>query len=59
MTALVVGSTGPVLMVFALVIGFPVVFMASGALVSIVLGHVLWRDGEKRFPRDERVELNR
>lgn len=51
--------TGPALMVFILVVGFPLVFMVSGALVAVILGHVLWRDGEKRFPGDGRVELNR
>lgn len=51
--------TGPVLMVVILVVGFPLLFMVSGALVSVILGHVLWRDGEKRFAGDERVDLNR
>ena len=55
----VVAVIGPVLMVIILVVGLPVAFMASGALVSVVLGQTLWRDGEKRFPGDERVELNR
>lgn len=51
--------TGPIVMVVILDVGLPLLFMVSGALVAVILGHVLWRDGEKQFPGDERAELNR
>jgi hypothetical protein len=39
-------------MVLILVVGFPVVFMIIGAVIAVVLGQSLWRDGERRGASD-------
>ena len=50
---------GAVIMVLILTVVLPVTFMVSGALIAIVLGQSLWRDGESRASRSELVDLNR
>ena len=39
---------GPVIMVLTLVFVLPATFMVLGAILSVVLGQCLWRDGEGR-----------
>jgi hypothetical protein len=51
--------SGALIMVFVLVIGFPLTVMASGAVLAVILGQSLWRDGEERHPGSELVGLNR
>jgi hypothetical protein len=51
--------SGAFIMVFVLVIGFPLTVMASGSVLAVILGQSLWRDGEDRHPGSELVELNR
>ena len=46
------------MMVFVLVVGFPVVVMATGAVLAAILGQSLWRDGEDRHCGSELVGLN-
>lgn len=50
---------GPLIMVFVLVAGLPVAFLASGTVLSVILGQTLWRDGEDRHRGSELVALNR
>ena len=50
---------GALIMVFVLVVGFPVVFLATGAVLAAILGQSLWRDGEDRHHGSELVDLNR
>lgn len=51
--------TGALMMVFVLVIGFPLTVMASGVVLAVILGQSLWRDGEDRHSGSELMELNR
>lgn len=51
--------TGAILIVIVLVVALPVAFFATGALLSAVLGWVLWDDVEKSHTGSELVELNR
>jgi hypothetical protein len=50
---------GGLLMIFLLVVGFPLAFMATGAVLSAILGQSLWHDGEDRHPGSDLVDLNR
>ncbi|MGI8754743.1 MAG: hypothetical protein ACR2MB_02570 [Acidimicrobiales bacterium] len=50
---------GPLIMVLVLVVGLPVAFLATGTVLSVVLGQTLWRDGEDRHRGSELVSLNR
>lgn len=54
-----VSMSGAFIMVFLLVVGFPVTVMASGAVLAVLLGQSLWQDGEDRYRGSELVELNR
>ena len=51
--------SGALIMVFVLVIGFPLTVMASGAVLAVILGQSLWRDSEARHAGSELVELSR
>lgn len=51
--------SGAFIMVFVLVVGFPVTVMACGAVLAVLLGQSLWHDGEDRYRGSELVELNR
>jgi hypothetical protein len=46
-------------MVLVLVVGLPLVFMATGAVLAAVLGQSLWSDGEARHRGGEPVDVNR
>jgi len=50
---------GGATMVLVLVVGLPLVFMATGAVLAAVLGQSLWRDGEVRHRGGELVDVNR
>lgn len=50
---------GGFIMVFVLVVGLPVTFLVTGTVLSVILGHSLWRDGEDRHRGSELVVLNR
>ena len=56
------GQTGPmigqILIVIALVVVIPVVVFVSGAVISVVLGHLLRMEGEYRNEGSELLELN-
>lgn len=50
---------GGLVMVLVLIVILPVTFMVTGAVVAVVLGNSLWKDGETRAEGSELVDLNR
>ena len=50
---------GAVIMALVLTVVLPVTFMLIGAVLSMLLGWSLWRDGEERAGDSELVDLNR
>ncbi len=50
---------GGLIMVLVLVVALPVTFLVTGAVLSVILGQSLWRDGEDRHRGSELVLLNR
>lgn len=49
---------GPVLMIVILVVALPVAFMVTGAVLSVLLGHSLTKEGEYLNEGSELIELN-
>lgn len=49
---------GQILIVIALVVVIPVVVFVSGAVISVLLGHLLRMEGEYRNEGSELLELN-
>ena len=50
---------GPIIMVFLLLIGLPVFFLVSGALIAMGLSVALKRNAEATHEGSELIELNR
>jgi len=48
---------GGIALAVALVLVFPVLFLMTGAIASVVLGSILKDDGEKRHEGSELVDL--
>ena len=48
---------GVVLIVLALLL-IPVMVLMSGGVASAIIGHFLWRDGQRRFEGSELESLN-
>lgn len=48
---------GVVLIVLALLL-IPVMVLMSGGVASAILGHALWRDGQRRFESSELASLD-
>jgi hypothetical protein len=51
--------SGAVIMALVLTVALPVTFMLTGAMLSMLLGWSLWRNGEERAAGSELVDLNR
>lgn len=49
---------GVVLILLALIVVLPVVFIVTGAVISVVLGHSLRMEGEYRNEGSELIDLN-
>jgi len=49
---------GPILIVLTLVIALPVSFFVIGAVLSVILGHSLTKEGEYMNEGSELIELN-
>ncbi len=52
------GMFGPVIIILVLLIGLPVGFFATGAAISVLLGHKLTKEGEYMNEGSELIELN-
>ncbi len=52
------GMLGPILIILALLVGLPVSFFATGAAISVLLGHKLTKEGEYLNEGSELIELN-
>jgi len=49
---------GPLIIVVVLVVALPVLFIVTGALVSVILGQSLTKEGEYLNEGSELIELN-
>ena len=49
---------GPVIIILVLLVGLPVSFFATGAAISVLLGHKLTKEGEYLNEGSELIELN-
>lgn len=49
---------GAVIIVVALLVVLPVAFIATGGVLSVVLGHSLRKEGEYRHEGSELLDLN-
>jgi hypothetical protein len=49
---------GPILIVLTLVIALPISFFVIGAVLSVLLGHSLTKEGEYMNEGSELIELN-
>jgi hypothetical protein len=52
------GMVGVILILIALVIVLPVVFIVTGGVIAVILGHSLRKEGEYRNEGSELTELN-
>ncbi len=50
---------GPLLIVLTLVLALPISFFVIGALLSLLLGHSLTKEGEYMNEGSELIDLNR
>jgi hypothetical protein len=50
---------GPIIVVFVLVIAFPVLFLVSGAVIAMALSIALKRNAEVTHEGSELIDLNR
>lgn len=50
---------GALVIIVVLLAILSLIFMATGAIVAVVLGWPLWRDGETRADGSELIALNR
>ncbi len=49
---------GPIIIVVVLLFGLPLSFFVLGALISVLLGHSLTKEGEYMNEGSELIELN-
>jgi len=49
---------GPLLIILALLVALPLSFFAIGAVLSVLLGHTLRKEGEYMNEGSELIELN-
>jgi hypothetical protein len=49
---------GPLLIVVALVVVLPVVFIITGGVIAVLLGHSLTKEGEYLNEGSELIDLN-
>ena len=52
------GMVGVILILIALVIVLPVVFILTGGVIAVILGHSFRKEGEYRNEDSELIELN-